>query len=173
LLNANIAFLAIQSIDSSGYVGHRSNAQRASYFSIVNSIGAIVLGLLLVRAHNTSLSNADVFIRRLNRSISSISGLEILALVYSLPYALLMWGMAAFLIAFSFASFGSQDKVVIVVLSITWVLLCGLLLWWISVSSVGQSFSYPSPQWLTFRRFKDLIKECIIVRKPEDTNMQS
>ena len=56
LLNANVAFLAIQSVDSSGSMGHRSNAQRASYFSIVNSIGAIVLGLLLVRGHNTSLS---------------------------------------------------------------------------------------------------------------------
>ena len=56
LLNANVAFLAIQSVDSSGAVGPRSNAQRASYFSIANSIGAIVLGLLLIREHNTSLS---------------------------------------------------------------------------------------------------------------------
>ena len=56
LLNANVAFLAIQSVDSSGAVGHRSNGQRASYFSIVNSIGAIVVGLLLIREHNTALS---------------------------------------------------------------------------------------------------------------------
>ena len=56
MLNANVAFLAIQSVDNSGSVGQRSNAQRASYFSIVNSIGAIVLGLLLIRGHNTSLS---------------------------------------------------------------------------------------------------------------------
>jgi hypothetical protein len=55
LLNANVAFLAIQSVDSSGYVNHRSNAQRASYFSMANSIAAIVLGLLLVRGHNTLL----------------------------------------------------------------------------------------------------------------------
>ena len=64
LLNANVAFLAIQSVDSSGAVGHRSNAQRASYFSIVNSIGAIVLGLLLIREHNTTLSVSRAFFFR-------------------------------------------------------------------------------------------------------------
>ena len=56
LLNANVAFLAIQSVDSSGFMGHRSNAQRASYLSIVDSVGTMVLGLLLVRDHNTSSS---------------------------------------------------------------------------------------------------------------------
>ena len=54
MLNANVAFLTIQSVDSSGVVGHRSYAQRGSYFSIVNSIGTIVLGLLLIREHNPS-----------------------------------------------------------------------------------------------------------------------
>jgi len=56
LLNANVAFLAIQSVDNAASVGHRSNAQRASYFSIVTSIAAIILGLLLVRQHHTTLT---------------------------------------------------------------------------------------------------------------------
>ena len=64
MLNANVSFLAIQSNDiSEGGVdpGHRLNAQRASYFSIVNSIGSIVLGLLLIREHNASLNVRRVF----------------------------------------------------------------------------------------------------------------
>lgn len=56
LLNANVAFLAIQSVDNAATTGHRSNAQRASYFSIVTSIAAIILGLLLVRQHHTTLT---------------------------------------------------------------------------------------------------------------------
>jgi hypothetical protein len=56
LLNANVAFLAIQSVDSSGSMGHSSNAQIASYLSIVDSVGTMLLGLLLVREHNTSSS---------------------------------------------------------------------------------------------------------------------
>ena len=61
MLNANVAFLAIQSIDSSGSAGKRSNPQRASYLSVANSVGAIVLGLLLVREHNTSSSVRQLF----------------------------------------------------------------------------------------------------------------
>jgi hypothetical protein len=56
LLNANVAFLAIQSVDNAASNGHRSNAQRASYFSIITSIAAIILGLLLVRQHHTTLT---------------------------------------------------------------------------------------------------------------------
>jgi len=141
LLNANVAFLAIQSVDSSGVEGHRSDAQRASYFSIVHSIGAIVLGLLLVRQHSTTLNSTQLIHITLNRRVS-VYGLETLALMYSLPYALLMWGMVAFLMAFSFMCFGSQDRVVMVVMSITWLTLCSLLLWCISVPYESQDFSY-------------------------------
>jgi len=173
LLNANVAFLAIQSVDSSGPVGLRSNAQRASYFSIVNSIGAIVLGLLLIREHNTSLSSVHLLLGRLNRS-TSMYELETLALMYGLPYALLMWGMVGFLVAFSLMCFSTDDKIVIVVVSITWFTLCFLLLWWISVLNEGRSFSV-SQQGL-LRRIKGSIKEWImlrIVRKPQGANMHS
>jgi len=61
LLNANVAFLAIQSVDASAPKGHRSYTQRASYLSIVASVGAIVLGLLLVKIHNKPLDVRRIF----------------------------------------------------------------------------------------------------------------
>lgn len=62
LLNANVAFLAVPGVinnagmtmastGSSGYA--QTAAQIASYVSIVLSIGAIILGLLLVRQNRT------------------------------------------------------------------------------------------------------------------------
>lgn len=48
----------------------------------------------------------------------------------------------AFLMAFSFMCYGSQDRVVMVVMSITWLTLCSLLLWCMSVSYETQEFSY-------------------------------
>jgi hypothetical protein len=77
--------------------------------------------------------------------------------------------MIAFLVAFSFACFSSQDKVVIIVLSITWFALSVLLLWWISVLYEGPS----GISWYSSIRlaFKDSIKEWIMVRKSEGTNM--
>jgi chaperone required for assembly of F1-ATPase len=50
LLNANVAFLAIPSVDESP---EASPAQIASLLSIVSSVGSIILGLLLVRQHRT------------------------------------------------------------------------------------------------------------------------
>ncbi|KAF8183149.1 hypothetical protein BJ912DRAFT_976800 [Pholiota molesta] len=107
LLNANVAFLAIQSVDSSAPLGGRSGQQRASYFSIMTSIGAIVLGLLLVRQHTTILNRVLAY-----RS-ASVWGLETLALM-----------MTSFLIAFSIMCFGSGDAPTIFMMSVTCFTLC-------------------------------------------------
>ncbi|KAJ8517952.1 hypothetical protein ONZ45_g4944 [Pleurotus djamor] len=104
LLNANVALLAIQSVDGSGE-GPKSPIQICSYMSIAMSVGSIILGLLLVRQNRTkgkdSAPEAAQFMRK--------HSLEILAILYSLPYALLMWAMLAFLSAFAFLCFDSTD----------------------------------------------------------------
>ncbi len=51
LLNANVAFLAIQSIDESSSDKGRSPAQIASYVSTILSVGSISLGLLLLQKY--------------------------------------------------------------------------------------------------------------------------
>jgi hypothetical protein len=50
LLNANVGFLAINSVDQSG----RSFTQMASYMSLVTSLGSIVLGLAFVSRDRTA-----------------------------------------------------------------------------------------------------------------------
>ena len=57
MLNANLAFLAIQSVDVNTNP-YRSPAQISSYLSVAANIGSIVLGLLLMR-HSRSESQAD------------------------------------------------------------------------------------------------------------------
>ena len=52
MLNANVAFLSIQSVDTGGDP-YRSPAQISSYCSIAASIGSIILGLILVRQSRT------------------------------------------------------------------------------------------------------------------------
>ncbi|KAG5719092.1 hypothetical protein E4T56_gene2112 [Termitomyces sp. T112] len=97
ILNANVAFLAIQSVDSSSPGNGRSSAQ------IATSIGSIILGLLLVRQNkNREFRDAADISRFLHRRGNQALGLESLALMYSLPYGLLMWGMICFLVAFLF-----------------------------------------------------------------------
>ncbi len=50
LLNANVAFLAIPSVDP-GSNNNRTAAQIVSYISIVTSTGSIIIGLLLIRQY--------------------------------------------------------------------------------------------------------------------------
>ena len=53
-LNANMAFLSIQSVDNYGeMILDRSAAQIASYISIVTSLGSFVSSLLLVRQNRS------------------------------------------------------------------------------------------------------------------------
>ncbi|EIW78597.1 hypothetical protein CONPUDRAFT_145764 [Coniophora puteana RWD-64-598 SS2] len=102
LLNANVGFLAIQSVDNGG---GRSMTQIASYWSLIASIGSIVLGTFLVRYHQALNHVDDEMTSRAAKFLSRMSaekhGLEKLAVIYSLPYALLMWGIVLFLGAFS------------------------------------------------------------------------
>ncbi|PPR00765.1 hypothetical protein CVT24_000790 [Panaeolus cyanescens] len=140
VLNANVAFLAIQSVDEAAPEGGRSSAQRASYLSIVTSVGAIVLGLLLVREHNTMLDRSFLAFRS-----ASVYGLETLALMYSLPYALLMWSMIAFLVAFSIECYGAGDLITTIILSVGWPIIAALLVWCISASYENKEFLYPWP----------------------------
>jgi len=108
MLNANVAFLAIQSVDVNSNP-HRSPAQISSYLSVVANVGSIVLGLLLMRQNRTkskdTTADALAFLAARNHRLL---GLETLAILYSLPYALLMWGMLSFLAAFCFMCF--QDS---------------------------------------------------------------
>lgn len=107
LLNANVGFLAINSVDRGG----RDATQMASYMSLVTSLGSIVLGLLFVSHGRTSgqdtAMEAAVFLDRLH---DRKHGMEKLAIVYSLPKALLMWGMAFFFAAFSIDWWTSGDQ---------------------------------------------------------------
>ncbi|KAJ7128231.1 hypothetical protein C8R43DRAFT_1240277 [Mycena crocata] len=97
LLNANVGFLAINSVDIPTLDGRHSLIQIASYFSTVASIGSMILGLLLVRQNRTKFhESAGDIAASVHRRTSKIFGLELLAVIFSLPYALLMWSMIFF-----------------------------------------------------------------------------
>lgn len=109
LLNANLAFLSIQSVDDGRIaVPDRSAAQIVSYISIVTGLGSALLSLLLTRENRSKgRESADTVVRTcdvlrqccshawqanfLGNTTHKARGLEHLAILYALPYALLMW----------------------------------------------------------------------------------
>ncbi|KAJ8518590.1 hypothetical protein ONZ45_g4343 [Pleurotus djamor] len=79
----------------------RSPSQIASYLSTLTSVSSVMVSLLLVRqnrtkGHDTAEAAADYLKSRYYRVV----GHEPLAIMYSLPYAFLMWSILLFLIAF-------------------------------------------------------------------------
>ncbi|EGO26761.1 hypothetical protein SERLADRAFT_414660 [Serpula lacrymans var. lacrymans S7.9] len=105
LLNANVGFLAIQTVDNGSNIGVNDNVTRspiqvASYVLLVASVGSIILGLILLRHNRTevreTVEEAVIF---LNKMGHEKYGQEALPLICSLPYVLLMWGMLLFLVA--------------------------------------------------------------------------
>ncbi|KAF7426196.1 hypothetical protein PC9H_008563 [Pleurotus ostreatus] len=133
LLNANVAVLAIQSVDDGGADGTRTPVQISSYLSIAMSIGSIILGLLLVRQNRTKgKESAPEAMRFMSRH-----SLEILAILYSLPYALLM--MLAFVGSFSFLCFDSTSLVTRLLVGAVCVVITALIVWciWYAWESSG------------------------------------
>ncbi|KAL7277327.1 hypothetical protein ACG7TL_009184 [Trametes sanguinea] len=152
LLNANVAFLAIPSVDDGS--GNLTAPQISSYLSIVASVGSILLGLLLIRQHRVkSKETADEAWRYLSSRKHPTLGLETLAIIYSLPYALLMWGMVTFLLSFSFECFANADKAGIYSTAAAWIIVAILVVWTIITGWEGGETS----MWERLREWRSWI----------------
>ncbi|KAH9066339.1 hypothetical protein EDB87DRAFT_709511 [Lactarius vividus] len=113
MLAANVAFLAIpgvivvpQNTSSPNAWIKPSPAQIASSISLVFSIGSIITGLLLIRRNRTMMTkdpkSAWYYLYGMNWPVV---GLEPLAIIFSLTYALLMWSAWGFFVALLIFSF--------------------------------------------------------------------
>ncbi|KAI5123267.1 hypothetical protein M0805_001356 [Coniferiporia weirii] len=109
LLNANVAFLAIPTVISDNNVLWISPAAVASQVSIIASLGSIITSLILVRLSPIGVEgDEDSTLDFLNnRTFGEQSGFETLAVLYSLPYSLLMWGIVTFLVSVAILCFYS------------------------------------------------------------------
>ncbi|KAG0697598.1 hypothetical protein DFH29DRAFT_1082268 [Suillus ampliporus] len=132
LLGANVGFLAIQSVDSGT---GRSPTQIASYMSLVLSFGSIALGLTFIALDLTGRDRGSEAARFLQRMNDGKRGLEKLAIIYSLPYALLMWSMFFFLVAFSYEWCSPGDAISRATVGAVLLIVCGLVVWCISVAA--------------------------------------
>ncbi|KAF7325825.1 hypothetical protein MKEN_00433200 [Mycena kentingensis (nom. inval.)] len=153
VLNANVAFLSIQSVDTNGSATeHRTATQISSYLSMITSIGTIIVGLLLLKQNrNRDRESAPAAAVYLFNRIHPKHGLETLAILYSLPYAMLIWSMVSFLAAFSFMCFEDADLKTRSLVAILWGAVAALVLWcivngwesksdWTSISLLGTLF---------------------------------
>ncbi|KAG1745723.1 hypothetical protein EDB19DRAFT_1826700 [Suillus lakei] len=114
VLNANVAFLALVG-DACAKNIH---------------VGVVVLGLILIRQNQrkdqNSAEQANIL---LTRTSHPVFGTEPLAIIFSLPYALLMWSMVFFVISFACMVFHSATPVTQGAFSVAGGLICVFVFW--------------------------------------------
>ncbi|KAI0090317.1 hypothetical protein BDY19DRAFT_992525 [Irpex rosettiformis] len=129
LLNANVAFQAIGHVTPDD-VSQSTVGQVASFISIIASTGGIIIGLLLLRQHRTnSQEDARDAHDKLLRYIHRTGGTERLAVLYSIPYAFLMWAMISFLVAIAWQCFNGGNRVTVVMCAVAFLLVFAVTLW--------------------------------------------
>ncbi|KAH9074274.1 hypothetical protein EDB83DRAFT_1950268 [Lactarius deliciosus] len=140
MLSANVGFLATPGVVISNLnsnitgtnqvVIFTSPAQIASCMSIVASAGSIMIALLLIRHSNPKrkgdLTNAASY---LYANTHQPFGLEPMAIIFSLPWALLLFSMVAFFVAlllFCFGTSNASTRIFVAVTSVVVALPIGL-----------------------------------------------
>ncbi|KAF9219938.1 hypothetical protein BS17DRAFT_362768 [Gyrodon lividus] len=103
----------------------------AIYLSLICIVGSLIVSVLLVGQvrgqEGESAKGAADFMKRMTQSML---GLEALAIMQSVPYALLIWGMLFFVLALGFVIFGSPHRATtIAIVSPGWVVITFLSMW--------------------------------------------
>ncbi|KAI0064305.1 hypothetical protein BV25DRAFT_1990055 [Artomyces pyxidatus] len=135
MLTVDVGFLAIPGVvvtDNGSPTGATSQAQIACYLSIAMSAGSIIMGLLLVR-HNREISRhqstGPLAVEYMSRNNHSLFGLEPLAIIFSIPYALLMWAMISFVVSFFLLCFRLTSFPTRVSVGVGALAVLGLVMW--------------------------------------------
>ncbi|KAG2139270.1 hypothetical protein DEU56DRAFT_912107 [Suillus clintonianus] len=124
MLAVDISFLAVPA------VANQTPAIVLAYLSSLCAMGSLVVSLILAGQVNDSRrgSAADVASFMIGMSRSML-GLESLALMLSLPFALLIWGMAFFAGALSTLIFRTSGVVAVSITSPIWIAIFVLTTW--------------------------------------------
>ncbi|KAG1858855.1 hypothetical protein F4604DRAFT_1793640 [Suillus subluteus] len=121
MLAVNVGFLAVPGVISAAAV--------VIYLSAMCSVSSLVVSMLLAvecRGWGTDSAKGASFMARM---IHTQSDVEALAIMYSLPYAYLIWAMFCFVTALGISVFHSTNPATLVVVGLCWVAVTTLTLW--------------------------------------------
>ncbi|KAK0463713.1 uncharacterized protein EV420DRAFT_1519655 [Desarmillaria tabescens] len=139
-----MSFLVIPSVDNMSADQQLPVTKILICFSVVLSFGSIIIGFFLISQH-TALKQTDryVVVSFLPRHWRMNLGFERLAIISSVPQALLIWGMTSFLVSFLSMCFEAPNpRSLKAFVILAYVLITVLGLWCLSL------FWEDSDQWI-------------------------
>ncbi|KAF9219937.1 hypothetical protein BS17DRAFT_363136 [Gyrodon lividus] len=137
MLAVDVGFLAIPVLgtDDEGTI---PAAIISTYMSIIFVVGSLVVSVQLsngIRGQDTSSAKETAAL--MLRSTQSMLGTDALAIMYSLPFALLIWGMIFFVLSLALLVFGSEGSVTSATIA-PGAIIVGLLAVWPSLGNRGK-----------------------------------
>ncbi|KAG1751122.1 hypothetical protein EDB19DRAFT_1903981 [Suillus lakei] len=124
MLAVDISFLAVPSVQT------QTSATLLAYMSTLCAMGSLLVSLILAGQVNDSRRGSAEAVASFMVGMShSMLGLESLALMLSLPFALLIWGMTFFAAALSTLIFRTSGVVIISITSPVWAAIFILVTW--------------------------------------------
>ncbi|KAG1818739.1 uncharacterized protein BJ212DRAFT_1347329 [Suillus subaureus] len=122
MLAVNVGFLAVPGVISAAAV--------VIYLSAMCSVSSLVASMLLaVECRGWGTDSAKGAASFMARMIHTQADVEALAIMYSLPYAYLIWAMFCFVTALGISVFHSTNPATLVVVGLCWIAVTTLTLW--------------------------------------------
>ncbi|KAL4068826.1 hypothetical protein V8B97DRAFT_1872600, partial [Scleroderma yunnanense] len=155
MLAVDVSFLGAPGVNS-GTESFQSISAIAVYVSTLCTVGSLVASVILTgESRRSAGSTSDEMAQYMIEMTSSSIGIDHMAIMYSVPFGLLVWGMMFFLIAFTFVVFSSTYTPTLVTTGPAMVLVSIFVAWplWVDV----ERFVVEHVLWIMpFRTSKDV-----------------
>ncbi|KIJ14494.1 hypothetical protein PAXINDRAFT_12591 [Paxillus involutus ATCC 200175] len=146
MLAVDVSFLAVPGVQAASG-DPQSGATIAIYASVISSVCALIISVILagqIRTHDVdSVGGGADYMLRMTRNTH---GVEVLAVMFSLPYSLLLWAMVFFILALAIVVFYTSDVLTLGTMIPVWgilVLLALLPVWWRRLPSFAPGTAHP------------------------------
>ncbi|OAX30976.1 hypothetical protein K503DRAFT_870812 [Rhizopogon vinicolor AM-OR11-026] len=167
MLAADVSFLAVPGVDDPS-TPIKSPATIVIYMSTLCALGSLVISLVLAGQMNNNRRSSPGKVAKFMAAMSqSMLGVESVALMHSLPFSLLIWGMIFFAIGLSILIFSdTADVAALIGLTPIWTVVVLLTTWPVlaandlHISAVAKATAEAAAKY-----WKESMKRIVIIRR--------
>lgn len=162
MLAVDVSFLAVPGVDDPS-IQSKPAVTVVIYLSTLCAMGSLVISLVLAgQVSDSRRSSAGSVADFMSSMSQSLLGIESLAFMLSLPFALLIWGMIFFAIALSILIFYTTDIVALAVVIPIWAVVVLLSTWPVLAAN---NFHISAVAMRAVKSWKDIMQHMVIIRR--------
>ncbi|KAG2368660.1 hypothetical protein BDR07DRAFT_1390525, partial [Suillus spraguei] len=162
MLAVDVSFLAVPGVDDAS-IQSKPAVTIVIYLSTLCAMGSLVISLVLAGQVSDSRRSSAGSVADFMTSMSqSFLGIESLAFMLSLPFALLIWGMIFFAIGLSILIFYTTDIVALTIVIPIWAVVVVLSTWPVLAAN---NFHISAVAMRAVKSGKDIMQHMVIIRR--------